>query len=357
LSGQSKTLMLVQASPQLSDLSESICTLRFAERVRATKVGVAKKNEQKGDYAGAMTKLAQVQKELKMKSIELEELQKVQRIQEKKSEKSNRSGEAKVMAAQEEANKAVAAKEKQLVAIQLKKQELEDTLQAEQKARSQEQQVIEALKTQLEEQMTAHKVETDAKMSQMKQAMEQEMAAEKAEMDATLAAVMKERNDLLNARNSTPVRNRRRSSLGVAGALEEVSNIESPSALSPGDAAAQKLFGAEGDKPKQRRKSHVRKSWVPLKEVPPMEQMLEEEESSKKETRPKTSVPTTNKAPARSGAQTSRRLSKVAHPVLATSGRALRVPMSKAEHAAQHTPLRSGAKRVTRKEPLPTFKF
>lgn len=41
--GDSKTLMFVQISPNENDLSETICSLNFASRVRGIELGPAKK--------------------------------------------------------------------------------------------------------------------------------------------------------------------------------------------------------------------------------------------------------------------------------------------------------------------------
>ena len=44
LEKNSKTLMFVQVSPVKNDSSESICSLRFAERVRKVETGKAEAN-------------------------------------------------------------------------------------------------------------------------------------------------------------------------------------------------------------------------------------------------------------------------------------------------------------------------
>jgi len=86
LSGQSKVLMLTQASPDASDLDESLSTLRFAERVRATSVGVAKKNSEAGDYAQCRQQLGAAQKELRAKTCQLEALQKQAKVADQSSQ-------------------------------------------------------------------------------------------------------------------------------------------------------------------------------------------------------------------------------------------------------------------------------
>lgn len=46
LGGDSKALMFVQISPNENDLSETICSLNFASRVRGIELGPAKKHKQ-----------------------------------------------------------------------------------------------------------------------------------------------------------------------------------------------------------------------------------------------------------------------------------------------------------------------
>ena len=43
LGGNSKTLMFVNVSPRVQDLSESISSLRFATKVNACEIGIARK--------------------------------------------------------------------------------------------------------------------------------------------------------------------------------------------------------------------------------------------------------------------------------------------------------------------------
>jgi kinesin family member C1 len=42
--GDSKTLMFVNVSPFLSNINQTICSLRFADKVKKCKIGVAKKH-------------------------------------------------------------------------------------------------------------------------------------------------------------------------------------------------------------------------------------------------------------------------------------------------------------------------
>lgn len=47
LSGQSKTLMVLNLSPEAAHLNESLCSLRFATKVNSTQIGSAKKQSTK----------------------------------------------------------------------------------------------------------------------------------------------------------------------------------------------------------------------------------------------------------------------------------------------------------------------
>lgn len=51
LGGQAKTLMFVQISPVVKNVSESVCSLNFAARVRAVELGAAKKVTESAEVA------------------------------------------------------------------------------------------------------------------------------------------------------------------------------------------------------------------------------------------------------------------------------------------------------------------
>jgi len=53
LEKNSKTLMFVQVSPMLKDAAESVCSLKFAARVREVELGKATKNEKKSKASSA----------------------------------------------------------------------------------------------------------------------------------------------------------------------------------------------------------------------------------------------------------------------------------------------------------------
>ena len=44
LGGDSKTLMFVNVSPYISNFNQTLCSLRFADKVKKCKIGVAKKH-------------------------------------------------------------------------------------------------------------------------------------------------------------------------------------------------------------------------------------------------------------------------------------------------------------------------
>jgi len=71
LGGNSKTLMMVQVSPEASDLGESLCTLKFAQRVRGVQVGQASKNGQMGELVKLKEEVANLKESLTEKSSEL----------------------------------------------------------------------------------------------------------------------------------------------------------------------------------------------------------------------------------------------------------------------------------------------
>lgn len=47
--GDSKTLMFVQVSPNEADVSETLCSLNFASRVRGVELGPARKHLDSGE--------------------------------------------------------------------------------------------------------------------------------------------------------------------------------------------------------------------------------------------------------------------------------------------------------------------
>jgi kinesin family protein C2/C3 len=51
IGGQAKTLMFVQISPVVKNVSESNCSLTFAQRVRAVELGSAKKVTESAEIA------------------------------------------------------------------------------------------------------------------------------------------------------------------------------------------------------------------------------------------------------------------------------------------------------------------
>ena len=57
--GDSKTLMVVQISPVNKNISESQCSLSFAQRVRAVELGAASKKSEAAEVAVLKDRLAQ----------------------------------------------------------------------------------------------------------------------------------------------------------------------------------------------------------------------------------------------------------------------------------------------------------
>lgn len=52
--GQAKTLMFVQLNPDVSSYSETISTLKFAERVSGVELGAARSSKEGGDVRELM---------------------------------------------------------------------------------------------------------------------------------------------------------------------------------------------------------------------------------------------------------------------------------------------------------------
>lgn len=61
LGGQAKTLMVVQISPVLKNVSESVCSLNFATRVRAVELGSAKKVTESAEVASLKKRIRELE--------------------------------------------------------------------------------------------------------------------------------------------------------------------------------------------------------------------------------------------------------------------------------------------------------
>lgn len=61
LGGQAKTLMVVQLSPVVKNVSETVCSLNFALRVRAVELGAAKKTADSSDVAALKKRIAELE--------------------------------------------------------------------------------------------------------------------------------------------------------------------------------------------------------------------------------------------------------------------------------------------------------
>eukprot|EP00042_Codosiga_hollandica_P049734 m.582792 g.582792 ORF g.582792 m.582792 type:complete len:899 (+) comp57948_c0_seq2:83-2779(+) len=60
LGGQAKTLMVVQCSPVLKNLQETVCSLLFAQRVRAVELGASKKNVDSTEVAALKKRIKEL---------------------------------------------------------------------------------------------------------------------------------------------------------------------------------------------------------------------------------------------------------------------------------------------------------
>ncbi|KAF3772104.1 Kinesin, partial [Nymphaea thermarum] len=75
LGGQAKTLMFVQLNPDIESYSETISTLKFAERVSGIELGAAKSNKESKDVRDLMEQVSQLKDLVANKDAEIERLQ------------------------------------------------------------------------------------------------------------------------------------------------------------------------------------------------------------------------------------------------------------------------------------------
>ncbi|KAB2609524.1 kinesin-4-like [Pyrus ussuriensis x Pyrus communis] len=75
LGGQAKTLMFVQLNPDASSFSESLSTLKFAERAAGVELGAAKSNKEGRDVRELMEQVASLKDTIAKKDGEIERLQ------------------------------------------------------------------------------------------------------------------------------------------------------------------------------------------------------------------------------------------------------------------------------------------
>ncbi|XLS86506.1 hypothetical protein HN51_036672, partial [Arachis hypogaea] len=77
LGGQAKTLMFVQLNPDVASYSETISTLKFAERVSGVELGAARSNKEGKDVRELMEQLSSLKDAITRKDEEIERLQSV----------------------------------------------------------------------------------------------------------------------------------------------------------------------------------------------------------------------------------------------------------------------------------------
>lgn len=75
LGGQAKTLMFVQLSPDVDSYSETVSTLKFAERVSGVELGAARSNKEGRDVRELMEQVASLKDAIANKDEEIERLQ------------------------------------------------------------------------------------------------------------------------------------------------------------------------------------------------------------------------------------------------------------------------------------------
>ncbi|GAA0139495.1 microtubule binding motor protein [Lithospermum erythrorhizon] len=96
LGGQAKTLMFVQLNPDVESYSETISTLKFAERVSGVELGAARSNTEGRGVRELMDQVAFLQDRISKKDEEIGQLRKQQTNSnvEKRTMKSSQSGSA-----------------------------------------------------------------------------------------------------------------------------------------------------------------------------------------------------------------------------------------------------------------------
>ncbi|MED6156592.1 hypothetical protein PIB30_015905 [Stylosanthes scabra] len=77
LGGQAKTLMFVQLNPDVASYSETISTLKFAERVSGVELGAARSNKEGKDVRELMEQVASLKDAIARKDEEIERLESV----------------------------------------------------------------------------------------------------------------------------------------------------------------------------------------------------------------------------------------------------------------------------------------
>ncbi|CAN6341345.1 unnamed protein product [Urochloa humidicola] len=75
LGGQAKTLMFVQINPDVESYSETISTLKFAERVSGVELGAARSNKEGKDIKDLLEQVACLKDTISRKDMEIEQLQ------------------------------------------------------------------------------------------------------------------------------------------------------------------------------------------------------------------------------------------------------------------------------------------
>ncbi|GJN14976.1 hypothetical protein PR202_gb01859 [Eleusine coracana subsp. coracana] len=75
LGGQAKTLMFVQINPDVDSYSETMSTLKFAERVSGVELGAARSNKEGKDMKELLEQVASLKDTISRKDIEIEQLQ------------------------------------------------------------------------------------------------------------------------------------------------------------------------------------------------------------------------------------------------------------------------------------------
>ncbi|XP_008804600.2 kinesin-like protein KIN-14C [Phoenix dactylifera] len=92
LGGQAKTLMFVQINPDVESFSETISTLKFAERVSGVELGAARSNKEGKDVKDLMEQVAYLKDTIARKDEEIEQLQLLKDLRTRSNANSERYG-------------------------------------------------------------------------------------------------------------------------------------------------------------------------------------------------------------------------------------------------------------------------
>ncbi|KAK1372064.1 kinesin-like protein KIN-14G [Heracleum sosnowskyi] len=95
LGGQAKSLMFIQLNPDLTSFSESLSTLKFAERVSGVELGAARSSKEGRDVRELMEQVTSLKDTIAKKDVEIEQLQ-LQLLKDQKNNSQGVDGEKRI---------------------------------------------------------------------------------------------------------------------------------------------------------------------------------------------------------------------------------------------------------------------